>query len=90
MLFRLIGLVVLVVAWVCIASAQPETTGCDAARDLLGWEQCQTLEHRLVFVSYRGCNLGDSHAYLVQGTSGRALMCCEVLTKSCTARSVNP
>ena len=90
MLFRLIGLVVLVAAWVCIASAQPKTLGCDAARDLLGWEQCQTLEHRIFFVGFRGCGKGDSHAYLVRGPGKQALVCCGLLFKGCTARSERP
>lgn len=89
MLFRLIGLVVFVVAWAGFLLAQPATLGCDSARDLLGWEQCQTLEHRLVFVSYRGCGGSYTHAYLVRGSGKQVLMCCS-LFKGCTARSAYP
>lgn len=88
-MYRLITLVVLVAAWVGFLLVQPETLGCDAAHDLLGWEQCQTLEHRILFVGLRGCGGDDGHAYLVQGPGKQALVCCGMF-KSCTARSERP
>ena len=93
MRYYLIGLVVLASLYmgqVWFLSGQPATLGCDTARDLLGWEQCQTLEHRLFWVHFRGCSKSDAHAYLVQGAGKQALVCCGALFKSCTARSAHP
>ena len=68
-----------------LVAGQPETLGCDTARDLLGWQQCHTLEHTRVWPL--GCAGSDAHSYLIQGPASRALVCCGALLKGCTVRS---
>lgn len=73
-----------------VFAGAPKTLGCDVARDLLGWEQCQVTDRLTDGVKLRGCRITDAQAYIVRGAGKQALVCCSVLFENCTATPERP